>query len=70
MFPCNVASSRPTATRFAAVVAAVSFAAPLSSATIGFGPPPEAILAREKLSPIDVSSMAKSPPEKFPAQSS
>ena len=53
MFPCNVASSCPTATGFAAVVAAVSSAAPLSSATIGFGPPPGAILSREKLSPID-----------------
>ena len=66
MFPCNVASSRPTATRFAAVVAAVSFAAPLSSATIGFGPPPEAILSREKLSPIDNFINGEIASEKIP----
>src|ERR1019366_7683173 len=53
MFPRSFGSCRPTVTRFAAVVAAVSVAAPLSSAAIGFGPPPGAILSREKLSRID-----------------
>ena len=53
MFRRTFASSRLAGTRFAAVVAAVSFAASLSSATIGFGPPPGAVLSREKLSRID-----------------
>jgi CubicO group peptidase (beta-lactamase class C family) len=66
MFPCNVASSRPTATRLAAVVAVVSFAAPLSSATIGFGSPPGAILSREKLSPIDDFINGEIASEKIP----
>jgi len=53
MFPRNVVSTRPFATRFTAVVAAVSFAAPLSAATAELGPPPGAELSREKLSAID-----------------
>jgi CubicO group peptidase (beta-lactamase class C family) len=53
MFPRNVTSTRPFAIRFAAVVAAVSFAAPLSAATGELGPPPDAVLSRKKLSPID-----------------
>ncbi len=53
MFPRNLASSRPFATRCAALVAAVSFAAPLSAAAVQLGPPPHAVLSREKLSAID-----------------
>src|SRR5216684_6958820 len=53
MFPRNLASSRPFATRCAALVAAVSFAAPLSAATVQLGPPPHAVLSRERLSAID-----------------
>jgi CubicO group peptidase (beta-lactamase class C family) len=53
MFPRNFVSSRLYATRFAAVVAAVSIAAPLSAATVELGPPPHAVLSREKLSAID-----------------
>jgi CubicO group peptidase (beta-lactamase class C family) len=53
MFLRKSASFRSCATRFAAVVAAMAFAAPLSAATIKIGPPPGAILSREKLSPID-----------------
>src|ERR1035437_900983 len=39
---------------------------PLSSATIGFGPPPEAILSREKLSPIDNFINGEIASEKIP----
>src|SRR5712671_135676 len=53
MPPPNIPSIRPLAIRFAAVVAAVSFAAPLPAATVELGPPPDAVLSREKLSPID-----------------
>jgi CubicO group peptidase (beta-lactamase class C family) len=53
MLPRNVASTRPLATRFAAVVAAVSFTGPVSAATLALGPPPHAELSREKLSAID-----------------
>jgi CubicO group peptidase (beta-lactamase class C family) len=53
MFPRNFVSSSLYATRFAAVVMAVSLAAPLSAATVELGPPPHAVLSREKLSPID-----------------
>jgi CubicO group peptidase (beta-lactamase class C family) len=53
MFPRNVASTRSLATRFTAVVAAVSFTAPLPAATAELGPRPHAVLSREKLSPID-----------------
>jgi CubicO group peptidase (beta-lactamase class C family) len=53
MSPRNVASTRPFATGFAAVVTAVSLAAPLSAATVALGPPPHAELLREKLSAID-----------------
>jgi CubicO group peptidase (beta-lactamase class C family) len=53
MFLRKSASFRSCATRFAAVVVVMAFAAPLSAATIAIGPPPGAILSREKLSPID-----------------
>ena len=53
MLPSNVASIAPFAIRFAAVAVAVSVVAPLSSATVELGPPPDAVLSREKLSPID-----------------
>ncbi len=54
MLPRNVASIRRFAIRFATVVAAVSFATPLSAAAAELGPPPHAELSREKLSAIDV----------------
>src|ERR1700716_1553483 len=53
MLPSNVAAIAPFAIRFAAVAVAVSVVAPLSSATVELGPPPDAVLSREKLSPID-----------------
>src|SRR3981189_1447664 len=53
MLPSNVASIAPFAIRFAAVAVAVSVVAPPSSATVELGPPPDAVLSREKLSPID-----------------
>ena len=53
MSPRNVASTRPFATGFAAVVTAVAFAAPLSTPALALGPPPHAELSREKLSAID-----------------
>jgi len=53
MLPRNLASSRPSATRWAALVAAVSLAAPSSAATVQLGPPPHAVLSRERLSAID-----------------
>jgi CubicO group peptidase (beta-lactamase class C family) len=53
MFPCNVASIRPFAPGFAAVVAAAWFAASVPTATAELGPPPQAVLSREKLSAID-----------------
>ncbi len=53
MSPRNVASTRLFATRFAAVVAAVSFAALVAAAAAELGPPPHAELSREKLSAID-----------------
>jgi CubicO group peptidase (beta-lactamase class C family) len=53
MFPCNVASIRRFAPGFAAVVAAASLAAPMPAGTAELGPPPHAVLSREKLSAID-----------------
>jgi CubicO group peptidase (beta-lactamase class C family) len=53
MSPPNVASTRPFATRFAAAVATVSLAASLPTAAVQLGPPPHAVLSREKLSAID-----------------
>jgi CubicO group peptidase (beta-lactamase class C family) len=53
MFPCNVASIRRFAPGFAAVVAAASIAASVPTATAELGPPPHAVLSREKLSAID-----------------
>jgi CubicO group peptidase (beta-lactamase class C family) len=53
MFLRNVASIRPFAPGFAAVVAAASFAASVPTATAELGPPPHAVLSREKLSAID-----------------
>ena len=53
MSPRDFTSSRPCAARFAAIAAAVCVAAPLSAAAVELGPPPGAVLSREKLSPID-----------------
>jgi CubicO group peptidase (beta-lactamase class C family) len=53
MLPHSFASSRPFAALFAAMAAAVSFAAPLPAAAVELGPPPGAKLSRERLSPID-----------------
>jgi CubicO group peptidase (beta-lactamase class C family) len=53
MSPRDFTSSRPSATRFVAIAAAVCVAAPLSAAAVELGPPPGAVLSREKLSPID-----------------
>jgi CubicO group peptidase (beta-lactamase class C family) len=52
MFSRDFASSGRYTTLFAAV-AAVSVAAPLPAATVELGPPPGAVLSREKLSAID-----------------
>jgi CubicO group peptidase (beta-lactamase class C family) len=52
MLPRKFASTRLHAARCAAVVAAVSIAAPLSAAAVELGPPPGAGLSVEKLSPI------------------
>src|ERR1700720_3033821 len=49
MSPPNVASTRISA----ALIAAVSLAAPLSAGAVQLGPPPHAVLSREKLSAID-----------------
>ena len=53
MLPHSFASSRPFAALFAAMAAAVSFAAPLPASAVELGPPPGAKLSRERLSPID-----------------
>jgi CubicO group peptidase (beta-lactamase class C family) len=53
MSPHDFASSRPAAIRFAAMAAVVCLVAPSSAATIELGPPPGAMLSREKLSAID-----------------
>jgi CubicO group peptidase (beta-lactamase class C family) len=53
MFPRNVASIRPFAPGFAAVVAAASFAASVPAGTPELGPLPHAVLSRERLSAID-----------------
>jgi CubicO group peptidase (beta-lactamase class C family) len=53
MSPHGFASSRCCAMRFAAMAAVVCIAAPLSAATVELGPPPGAVLSREKLSAID-----------------
>lgn len=53
MSPHGFASSRRCAMRFAAMAAVVCVAAPLSAATVELGPPPGAVLSREKLSAID-----------------
>jgi CubicO group peptidase (beta-lactamase class C family) len=53
MSPHGFASSRRCAMRFAAMAAIVCIAAPLSAATVELGPPPGAVLSREKLSAID-----------------
>jgi CubicO group peptidase (beta-lactamase class C family) len=53
MFLRNVASIRPFAPGLAAVVAAALFAASVPTATAELGPPPHAVLSREKLSAID-----------------
>jgi CubicO group peptidase (beta-lactamase class C family) len=53
LLPRAAASFCRHAARFTAMLAAVSLAAPVSAATVEFGPPPGAELSREKLSPID-----------------
>ena len=53
MLPSNFAPSHRSATRLAGAIAIVSLAAPLSAATVQFGPAPGAVLSREKLSAID-----------------
>jgi CubicO group peptidase (beta-lactamase class C family) len=53
MSPRAFPAFRSSARRLAVMAAVVSLAAPLSAATIGLGPPPGAVLSREKLSPID-----------------
>src|SRR5258705_5827445 len=53
MSPRDFKSSRPSAARFAAIAAAVCVASPLPAAAVELGPPPGAVLSREKLSPID-----------------
>ena len=53
MSPHGFASSRRCAMRFAAMAAVVCIAAPLSATTVELGPPPGAVLSREKLSAID-----------------
>ncbi len=53
MSPHDIASSRRCAMRFAAMAAVVCVAAPLSAAMVELGPPPGAVLSREKLSAID-----------------
>src|ERR1700731_149647 len=49
MSPPNVASTRISA----ALIAAVSLAAPLSASAVQLGPPPHAVLSRDKLAAID-----------------
>jgi CubicO group peptidase (beta-lactamase class C family) len=49
MFPRHFAPSK----QFAAIVGVLCLAAPLSAAAVVLGPPPGAVLSREKLSPID-----------------
>src|ERR1700730_5146905 len=49
MSPPNVASTRISA----ALIAAVSLAAPLSAGAVQLGPPPHAVLSRDKLAAID-----------------
>ena len=52
MFPRSFASFRRCVALFA-IAAALSLTAPLSAAAVELGPPPGAVLSREKLSPID-----------------
>src|SRR6266446_4533339 len=53
MLPRNLASSRPSATRCAAVVATLLAATVATVSAAQLGPPPHAVLSREKLSAID-----------------
>jgi CubicO group peptidase (beta-lactamase class C family) len=53
MFPRVPASFRSYGERLAVIAAVVCVATPLSAAAIELGPPPGAMLSREKLSPID-----------------
>jgi len=53
MFPRDPASSRIYGIRFAAVAVALSIVAPLPAAKAELGPPPGAVLSREKLSSVD-----------------
>src|SRR6195256_6933787 len=52
MFPRSFASFRRCVALFA-IAPALSLTAPLSAAAVELGPPPGAVLSREKLSPID-----------------
>ena len=52
MFPRSFASFRRCVALFA-IAAALSLTAPLSAAAVELGPPPGAVLSREKLSPVD-----------------
>jgi CubicO group peptidase (beta-lactamase class C family) len=53
MVPCVPASTRGSATRLVTIPAAILLAFPLSAAAVELGPPPGALLSREKLSAID-----------------
>jgi CubicO group peptidase (beta-lactamase class C family) len=53
MFSHHLALSRNTVTRFAALAAALSLAAPVPAASVELGPPPGAVLPVEKLSAIE-----------------
>jgi CubicO group peptidase (beta-lactamase class C family) len=53
MIPRVPASTRRHATRLVTIAVAVLLAFPLSIAAVELGPPPGAVLSREKLSPID-----------------
>jgi CubicO group peptidase (beta-lactamase class C family) len=53
MFPRNLALLRRSAAPLAAMVAAISLAAPVSAVPIELGPPPGAVLSVAKLSAID-----------------
>ena len=53
MISRDSASTRPHVARVAAIAVGASLALPLPAATTELGPPPGAVLSREKLSPID-----------------
>jgi CubicO group peptidase (beta-lactamase class C family) len=53
MIPRVFVSTRCYTAQLVTIAAAVSLAFPLSAATVELGPPPGAVLSREKLAPID-----------------